>query len=91
MRSNFKAINPGNPVDDAIVVPDPVFSINGINTRQATDRNTPSSINAIFNYRNFWDGRAQNEFNGVNPFGDRDPNATVIKATTPSKLQAVKD
>lgn len=90
VRSDFKAIVPGNPVDDAAVVPDPVFNVGGINVRQATGRNTPSSINAIFNYRNFWDGRAQNDFNGVNPFGARDPNATVIKATTPSKLQAVK-
>ena len=28
-------------------------------------RNTPSVINAVFNFRNFWDGRAQNDFNGV--------------------------
>ncbi len=90
VRSKFNAIVPGSAVDNATVQADPVFNIGGINVRQATDRNTPSSINAVFNYRNFWDGRAQNEFNGVNPFGSRDPNATVIKATTPSKLQEVK-
>jgi len=43
-----------------------------------TGRNTPTNINAVFNYRNFWDGRAQNEFNGNNPFGNRDPNANVL-------------
>jgi cytochrome c peroxidase len=34
----------------------------------------------VFNHRQFWDGRAQNEFNGVNPFGSRDPNAFVLKS-----------
>jgi cytochrome c peroxidase len=33
----------------------------------------------VFNYRNFWDGRANNIFNGVNPFGPRDPNAKVLE------------
>src|SRR4030095_6052703 len=31
----------------------------------------------VFNHRNFWNGRAQPEFNGVNPFGSRDSNARV--------------
>ena len=43
-------------------------------------RNTPTMINAVFNHRNFWDMRAQNIFNGVNPFGDRDPNAFLYSA-----------
>ena len=90
VRSKFNAIVPGSAVDDATVQADPVFNVGGINVRQVTDRNTPSTINTVFNFRNFWDGRAQNEFNGVNPFGSRDPNATVIKATTPDQLQAVK-
>jgi cytochrome c peroxidase len=34
----------------------------------------------VFNFRNFWDGRAQNEFNGVNPFGSRDKDAVVLKS-----------
>lgn len=45
--------------------------------RQVTGRNSPSVINAVFNHRNSWDGRANNTFNGVNPFGARDTNATV--------------
>jgi cytochrome c peroxidase len=78
--TRFIDIVPGSPVDDVEVVPDPVFNVQGINVRQATERNTPSTINAVFNHRQFWDGRAQNEFNGVNPFGSRDPNAFVLKS-----------
>src|SRR5207249_744592 len=54
------------------------FSVDGLNTRRVTGRNTPSSVNAVFNVRNFWDGRANRRFNGRNPFGDSDPNARVI-------------
>src|SRR4028118_1876500 len=82
---------PGNAADEVEVVPDPVFNVQGINVRQVTERNTPSTINAVFNFRNFWDGRAQNEFNGVNPFGSRDPDAFVLKAPTrQSALEQVK-
>ena len=51
--------------------------VGGINTRQVEPRNTPTVINAIFNFRNFWDGRANNIFNGRNPFGYRDPTAGI--------------
>src|SRR5215831_5583478 len=46
--------------------------------RNVEPRNTPSNINAVFNFRNCWDGRARNEFNGVNPIGDLDPYARVL-------------
>ena len=49
----------------------------GKNTRQVTNRNAPSVINAAFNFRNFWDGRANNIFNGQSPWGARDPDAGV--------------
>jgi len=89
--AKFIDIHPGSPVDRVDVVPDPTFNVGGINVRQVTERNTPSTINAVFNHRNFWDGRAQNEFNGVNPFGSRDPDAYVLKAPTKqSPLQQVK-
>jgi len=55
----------------------PTFSIHGINTRAVEPRNTPTVINAIFNFRSFWDGRANNIFNGRNPFGPRDPTAGI--------------
>jgi cytochrome c peroxidase len=40
--------------------------------RQVEPRNTPTMINAVYNNRNFWDGRANNTFNGVGVFGKRD-------------------
>jgi len=89
--TKFIDIVPGSAVDQVEVKPDPVFNVQGINVRQVTERNTPSTINAVFNHRNFWDGRAQNEFNGVNPFGSRDAGAFVLKAPTKqSPLQQVK-
>ncbi len=68
-------------------VPD-LFAIGGIGTRRVTPRNAPSVINAVFNHRNFWDGRANNVFNGSSSWGDRDPNAGVwvkMNARTVSK------
>ena len=47
------------------------FHANNAMARKVEPRNTPTVINAVFNYRQFWDGRANNEFNGVNPFGPR--------------------
>src|SRR5262249_36852626 len=54
----------------------------GAPARQVDPRNTPTVINAVFNHRNFWDGRANNLFNGVGVFGMRDiagdPNKRLI-------------
>src|SRR5579864_746389 len=68
-----------NSVESTTPVIDPVFSYPSesdpgqrINTRRVTGRNTPSAVDAVFNFRNFWDGRAQNVCNGANPFGTRD-------------------
>jgi cytochrome c peroxidase len=72
----------GRPAQD----PDGFFVGQGLrrgNVRRVEPRNTPTMINAIFNHRNFWDQRAQNLFNGVNPFGDRDPDAFVYSAEDP--------
>ncbi len=57
--------------------PDPVHQVSGVNTRRLEPRNTPTMINAVFNHRNFWDGRANNIFNGRSAFGERDPNAFI--------------
>ena len=89
-NTEFVAVTPGKSVDKVKLVPDPVFNVGGTNVRRVEPRNTPSVINAVFNFRNFWDGRAQDIFNGVNPFGLRDPNANVAKATTPNQLEFVK-
>src|SRR3954453_7189198 len=78
LPSHFTGVTEGDPFDnqsfDAL---DPDFHVGSVNVRRTTGRNTPSVINAVFNFRNFWDGRAQNEFNGVNPFGSRDADARV--------------
>ncbi|WP_228536204.1 cytochrome-c peroxidase [Noviherbaspirillum malthae] len=55
------------------------FNIGGINTRRVAPRNSPSVINAVFNFRNFWDGRANNVANGADPFGMRNSTALVWK------------
>jgi cytochrome c peroxidase len=39
--------------------------------RKIEPRNTPTVVNAAYFFRNFWDGRANNVFNGVDPFGRR--------------------
>ncbi|MBN3921757.1 cytochrome c peroxidase [Nostoc sp. NMS4] len=90
--SNTKFVNvvPGSAEDEVKTEPDPVFNVGGTNVRRVQARNTPTVINSAFNFRNFWDGRAQNIFNGVNPFGLRDPNASVVKAEKPNQLQFVK-
>lgn len=70
-----------NGADECDVVTDHQdgFSINGINTRRVEPRNTPSVINAVFNFRNFWDGRANNVFNGADPFGLRNTAPLIWK------------
>jgi cytochrome c peroxidase len=59
--------------------PDPLgFQVGRLKTRRVEPRNTPTMINAVFNHRQFWDGRAENVFNGVNHLGARDPEARVM-------------
>lgn len=57
------------------------FRVGSANTRRVEPRNTPSVINAVFNHRQFWDGRAENTFNGVNNTGMRDPSARVLRVS----------
>jgi cytochrome c peroxidase len=78
--SRFVRAVPGADRDVTVPVPDEVFNINGLNTRRAEPRNTPTVINAAFNRDAFWDGRAETIFNGVSVFGVRDQNAQVLKA-----------
>lgn len=56
------------------------FWVYWTNTRRVEPRNTPTMINAVFNHRQFWDGRAENVFNGVNHRGARDASARVARA-----------
>jgi cytochrome c peroxidase len=77
----FVGVEPGAVRDQAVVVPDPVFNLLGINTRRAEPRNTPTVINAAFTLHNFWDRRARNIFNGVSVHGAGDAAARVLRAT----------
>lgn len=67
----------GSSIDDCSRAVDPVFHAGSVGTRRITQRNAPSVINAVFNHRQFWDGRANNVFNGSSGWGDRDPDAGV--------------
>jgi cytochrome c peroxidase len=90
LPSTFDGILDGDPFDgQTFGGTDPDFQVGGVNVRRTTGRNTPTAINAVFNFRQFWDGRAQNEFNGVNPFGDRDPGARVGQANPSGGIDKV--
>lgn len=81
-RRVFRDVAPGISFDDGFDAADATFSVNGVNTRQVTIRNTPSVINSVFNARNFWDGRASNIFTGATPFGDSDPGLNALSLAT---------
>jgi len=71
--------------------PDPLgFQVGSVKTRRVEPRNTPSVINAVFNHRQFWDGRAENVFNGVNNLGERDPDAKLFRADDPKQPTEVR-
>src|SRR5205809_417457 len=55
--------------------------------RRVTGRNTPSVVNATFNRQNFWDGRANDNFNGSDPFG-LTGNADAFGAAAAANAQA---
>ena len=77
--TRFNGVRPGLPVDAGSPQPDPIFTVDGrANVRQVESRNTPTVINAVFNFTNFWHGSANNRFNGRNVFGDQDPNARIF-------------
>jgi len=71
--ANFLEINAGAAQDSGSAQPSPLFG----SSRQVTGRNAPSVINAVFNYTNFWDGRANNIFNGASPLGPLDQGAGI--------------
>ncbi len=65
-------------LDDCARSVDTLFHVNGVGVRRVEPRNSPTMINAAYNHRNFWDGRANNEFNGLSPFGSRDSTPGVF-------------
>jgi cytochrome c peroxidase len=88
--TTFVRVEPGSAVEIGTPVPDKVFNVAGNNVRQVTPRNAPTVVNAAFNFREQWDGKAQNRFNGVNPLGDRAPGVRVFDAQAPNQLAAFK-
>ncbi|WP_219096941.1 cytochrome-c peroxidase [Pseudomonas sp. UMAB-40] len=85
--ANF--VKPRQPrFDKCTQQPDGIFQVGGINVRRSTGRNAPTVINAVFNVRNFWDGRANNVFNGFSPFGNRDPDAGIFVTSDRSGVAA---
>ena len=63
--------------DDCTRAPDGTYHVAGVGTRRVVERNAPTVINAVFNHRLLWDGRASNVFNGSSAGGPRDPRAGV--------------
>jgi len=89
-NSVFDAVGPSSQGwDYTRLSTDPVFQVQWLYTRKVEPRHTPTNVNAVFNFRNFWDGRAQYLFNGVNPFGARDADARVFK-TVAGAVQPVQ-
>ena len=78
VKTGFQAVQDGHAVDRGQLQRDANFTSNARNLRQVTGRNAPSVINAVFNFANFLDGRANHYFNGSNPFGVQDVNARVV-------------
>jgi len=84
-NTQFVAVQPGNAEDLGTPLPDIFNTVKPGNprtkprVRRVEPRNAPTVINAVFNFDNFWDGRASFIFNGVNPFGFRDEASTLIR------------
>ncbi len=77
-NATFGGVVPGQLNDLGTAVADDIFNVGGVNVRRNPPRNAPSVINAVFNFDNFYDGRARNKFNGVNPLGTLDENARIL-------------
>ena len=90
LPSVFRGVADGDPFE--LQTPGPLhpnFHVGAFNVRQVTGRNAPSVVNAVFNFRQFWDGRAQNVFNGVNPAGAADIDARVAHVTASGDIAKV--
>lgn len=77
-NTDFRDIVISSSFDLGVPKSDAIFAVSGNNTRRVEPHNAPTIINAVFNFPNFWDGRARNIFNGVNPFGELDRQSGVF-------------
>ncbi|HEX9110134.1 MAG TPA: cytochrome c peroxidase, partial [Terriglobales bacterium] len=76
--AKFAGITPRSAVDLSTPTAD-FFNLGGTNIRRPMPRNSPTMINAGFNFDNLWEGRASFIFNGVNGFGFRDRTNTLLE------------
>ena len=75
----FVDVQPGQVDELGIAQVDPVFRVGAVNVRRASIVNTPTNLNAVFNFRQLAAGQAYDTFNGVNTAGVRDPRALIVK------------
>jgi len=73
----FKGVDYEAAHDLCVRGPDGQAQLGGVGARRVTMRNAPSVINAVFNHKLMWDGRAHNIFNGSSAWGPRDTTAGV--------------
>jgi len=78
----------GDPLADIFNIVTPGVLNKGGRVRRAMPRNSPTVINAVFNFDNLWGGAASFIFNGVNPFGFRD-RKSQLQINTASGLTPV--
>jgi cytochrome c peroxidase len=90
-ETKFLYTTPGaegaTPIDGVFHIGTPPLDVS---TRKVEPRNAPTVINAAFNFRNFWDGRASNEFNGKTPFGRRDPDARIWVTDASGQVSSIR-
>jgi cytochrome c peroxidase len=84
--TTFVNVDKATGVETTTPVTDPVFGT----MRQSTGLNTPTVVNAVFNHRNFFNGRAQPDFNGVNPWGSRDLAAAIRFADSTGAIGQIR-
>ncbi len=77
-RADFRHVVRGQSAEVGTAAADATFNVGGVNTRRVEPRNTPSVINAAYNFVNFWDGSAHNIFNGVSSGGPLDGGARIL-------------
>lgn len=77
IMAGFNGVQPGIAVELGSPLADPVFNVGGFNVRQVKERNTPTVINSVFNFANFWDGSANHYFNGIGVLGIQNPDAKI--------------
>lgn len=81
-KKTFKSLNSKTGDESTADAVDALFNVKGTNVRQVTSANAPTVLNAVFNHRQFHNGRSQPDFNGVNHLGYRDPLARVWSVGT---------